>query len=212
MADNPPYMNAHGKIGAVLEKIKTASQPPRFTNDFLYTKLSIKSNSVRPVIPLLKRLGFLGTDGTPTIRYGEFRNSKKSSQAMAQGIKEAYSDLYSRSEYLHDLPQNEFSEVVAEATGLEKGAKILGAIVGTFEALKKFSDFEENNIDDEDIKIENQGYSGGQAVNQAVDIGVGNNLRLGYTINLNLPETTNIAVYDAIFKSLSEHLLKKISS
>jgi hypothetical protein len=40
---------------------------------------------------------------------------------------------------------------------------------------------------------------------------VGGNLglNLGYTINLNLPATTDAAVFDAIFKSLKEHLLSE---
>jgi hypothetical protein len=33
-------------------------------------------------------------------------------------------------------------------------------------------------------------------------------LSLGYTINLNLPATSDIAVFNAIFKSLREHLLR----
>jgi hypothetical protein len=33
-------------------------------------------------------------------------------------------------------------------------------------------------------------------------------MNLGYTINLNLPATTDVAVFNAIFKSLKEHLLK----
>ena len=35
----------------------------------------------------------------------------------------------------------------------------------------------------------------------------GGGLRLGYTINLNLPATSDVAVFDAIFRSLKEHLL-----
>ena len=33
-------------------------------------------------------------------------------------------------------------------------------------------------------------------------------MNLSYTINLNLPATTDVAVFNAIFKSLKEHLLK----
>ena len=33
-------------------------------------------------------------------------------------------------------------------------------------------------------------------------------LNLSYTINLNLPATSDIAVFNAIFKSLKENLLK----
>ena len=34
-------------------------------------------------------------------------------------------------------------------------------------------------------------------------------IRLGYNINLNLPATDDIRVFDAIFRSLKEHLLKE---
>jgi hypothetical protein len=33
-------------------------------------------------------------------------------------------------------------------------------------------------------------------------------LNLSYTINLNLPETSDVEVFNAIFKSLKENLLK----
>jgi hypothetical protein len=33
-------------------------------------------------------------------------------------------------------------------------------------------------------------------------------LNLSYTINLNLPETTDVEVFNAIFRSLKENLLK----
>lgn len=33
-------------------------------------------------------------------------------------------------------------------------------------------------------------------------------MNLGYTINLNLPATSDIAVFNAIFKSLRENLLR----
>lgn len=38
--------------------------------------------------------------------------------------------------------------------------------------------------------------------------GTGLGLNLGYTINLNLPATSDPAVFNAIFKSLKEHLLR----
>lgn len=38
--------------------------------------------------------------------------------------------------------------------------------------------------------------------------GSGLGLNLGYTINLNLPATSDPAVFNAIFKSLKEHLLR----
>jgi hypothetical protein len=37
----------------------------------------------------------------------------------------------------------------------------------------------------------------------------GEGINLSYTINLNLPAATDIGVFNAIFKSLKEHLLQK---
>lgn len=47
-----PYLNAHGLITRVLDKIISASQPERFTQDFRASKLGFDSGSARPIIPL----------------------------------------------------------------------------------------------------------------------------------------------------------------
>lgn len=68
-----PYINAYGNITKALERIKNAATPDRFTQDFLGTKLGLAGGSARPVIPFLKRVGFLGSDGIPTELYRRFR-------------------------------------------------------------------------------------------------------------------------------------------
>lgn len=69
-----PSMPGDGNIAKVLGKIKTAAVLDRFTIDFLSTKLGLSSGTARPVIPFLKRAGFLHSDGSPSERYREFRN------------------------------------------------------------------------------------------------------------------------------------------
>jgi hypothetical protein len=59
MVNYPPYVDAYGKIKTLFEKIKEAQVPPKVTNDFIYTKLGLKSSSYRAMIPLLRRLGFI---------------------------------------------------------------------------------------------------------------------------------------------------------
>lgn len=49
------------------------------------------------------------------------------------------------------------------------------------------------------------GNSNGKGALEASERGIG--LNLSYTINLNLPATTDQAVFNAIFRSLKEHLL-----
>ena len=79
----PPFMNAHGLVTKIFDKIIEASQPERFTTDFLTNKLGYGSGSARPVIPLLKKLEFIASDGTPTPLYGKFRNPEGRGAAMA---------------------------------------------------------------------------------------------------------------------------------
>ncbi len=76
MAEKPPYVTAYGNVKKVLEKIQTAATPPRFTQDFLATKLNLIGGSPKPVIPFLKRTGFLGSDGVPTELYKRFERSR----------------------------------------------------------------------------------------------------------------------------------------
>src|SRR5258706_9727016 len=103
MADYPPFMNAYGSIPKILEKIKVAKAPERFTQDFLGTELGFPGGSRQPFIPLAKRLGLLGSDGTPTALYHQFRNPSTSRHAMAEAIKKGFPKLYARNEYAQKL-------------------------------------------------------------------------------------------------------------
>jgi hypothetical protein len=79
MAEQLPYVPSYGLIGKVFTKIKSAATPSRFTQDFLATKLAMTGGSARSLVPFLKRIGFLGTDGSPSDRYKSL--SEKSCRA-----------------------------------------------------------------------------------------------------------------------------------
>ena len=83
MADYPPFMNASGTIPRILDKIKEAKTPARFTQDFLATNLGFPGGSPKAFIPFAKRLGLLSSDGSPTDLYQQFRDPSRSKQAMA---------------------------------------------------------------------------------------------------------------------------------
>lgn len=204
MSEYPPYINAYGYIGQVLEKIQSAPTPPKFTQDFLKTKLGIGSSSARPIIPFLVRIGFLASDGAPLARYNEFRNPTLRGAAAADGIKQGYSQLYGINEYAHDLPNDQLRGLIVQATGLDEGSSTLRAIAGSFSALKQFARF-----DEEARHVEPDPQPVVPAAPPERYPVTGASFNLGYTINLNLPETTNPAVFDAIFKSLRNNLLKQ---
>jgi hypothetical protein len=131
-----------------------------------------------------------------------------SKAAMAEAIKAGYADLYALNEYAHKLTEKDFEGLVLQLTGDEKGNKTVANIVKTFFALKKHADFEvageeEAGSNDTVDEVSNEGDSdGGEANLNLAKFG------LSYQINLVLPKTDDIAVFNAIFKSLKEHLLK----
>jgi len=210
MADYPPYMNAYGRLTTILKKIQEAKTPPRFTQDFVSTVLKAKGGGAKAFIPLAKRIGLLASDGSPTEIYKRFRNPNQSGIAMAEALKKGYADLFERNEFAHKLDKAALKGLVKEATGLEEKSQVLGAICGTFEALKSFSDFDRDVEDIHQTAVEES--TAGNTSPQSEKLhyeeqGVG--LNLAYTINLVLPKTDDIAVFNAIFESLRRNLLRK---
>jgi hypothetical protein len=205
----PPFMNAYGMIPKILDKIIEAQQPERFTQDFLSTKLGFASGSARPVIPLLKRLGVLSSDGVPTTLYAKFRNPEARGPAMAQAMRTGYSQIFERNEYAHELSKDKLKNLVIELTGLKTKDSSVAGIVGAFENLKKYANFHAGK---EALKGEEPEILTPVEIPQEVRKGPADNghgkLSLSYTINLNLPETSDVEVFNAIFRSLKENLLK----
>jgi hypothetical protein len=197
-----PYLQAYGNITKALDRIAKASIPPKFNQDFLSTTLDMKGGSARPVIPFLKRAGFIGTDGTPTDLYKQFKNPSARGASAAQGLRNAYKALYGVNEYVHNASEKDLKGLIFQVTGLEEDSKLVPSMVGSFKALKAYADF------DAELGAADAGDGESDESDGGKGAGLGQGgLRLGYTINLNLPATTDIAVFNAIFKSLKEHLL-----
>lgn len=91
--------------------------------------------------------------------------------------------------------------LIVQATGLESESPTVKAMLSSFKALKAFADFEAEPVE----AVPDEPLSAGSA--SAGSTSTSPQLRLGYNINLNLPNTTDVAVFNAIFKSLREHLL-----
>jgi len=99
--------------------------------------------------------------------------------------------------------------LVVEITGLDSKNRIVQLVCQTFESLKKLADFEtslaaeksEPRSDEQPRKPVPEEHDG--SIARELD------LNLSYTINLVLPKTDDAAVFNAIFRSLRENLLRK---
>ena len=236
MATKIPYMLATRQLGAILEKIRQARKPDdRFTQDFLKTKLGFRSGSAMAVIPLLKKMGFLDSSGAPTDLYDKFRNEGASKTAAAEGMKKAFFELFDRNRYAYEMGEKEVADLIVEITGATKQDRVTKATVATFMTLKSLADFE-SDATVGSVSTHSQGGDATEdvsaaeaetsqdlsssvtppALHQGQFFSSGSlppntgetQLRVGYTINLNLPETKDVDVFNAIFKALNEHLLK----
>jgi hypothetical protein len=206
MAGSLPYMNAHGNITKALKKIQSAATPPRFTQDFLATKLNLKGGSPKPLIPFLKKTGFIGGDGVPTDLYKRFWNPTERGRAAREALRKGFGPLYDVNEYIHDSSDKELIGIIVQVTGGEPDSRTTKAIMASFKALKEFATFDTN---DEEGKEEHKDETVIQETSTPGTTTVlKKGLGLSYTINLNLPATSDIAVFDAKFKSLRDHLLK----
>jgi hypothetical protein len=206
-----PYVTSPGSIDKALEGIKTAAVPERVSQDFVKTILKIPGGSGDQMTSFLKKLGFTASNGAPNELYNKFRNPASSGSAIAAAIRGAYAPLYKRNEFMHKLSDDKLQGLVVEETGQAADSSVVRLTTSCIRHLIKYAAFD---VVDEPSPLaplptapppDREGESSSQRRDRH---GSGLGLNLGYTINLNLPATSDPKVFDAIFKSLKEHLLR----
>jgi hypothetical protein len=201
MALPSTYTQAYGQLGEFFSKIRDAQAPDHFTNQIL-KDLGFKSNNHRPFIPLMKSLGFLASDGTPTQRYHDYRNHSLSKQKMGEALKEAYSDIF----LIKEKPTTSDRDLILGKFKSYHNASdnVAKLHANTFYALLDLASFEfkqqkqiKAEAEIEPIKTPVQ-----EPIVKATSLG------LHYNIQIHLPATKDVEVYNAIFKSLKDHLIE----
>ena len=208
MALPTAYLTSTKRLPDIFEAIKTAQAPDKFSQRFLET-LGFKAKGDRLIINVLKALGFLDDAGKPTGRYYEYLDQTQSERILAEGTKEAYVDLFTVNINAHQMSKG---DVVNKLRTLSQGKlseAVLNMMAMTFLALCKIADFAattppmKKEIKEKPMEKEKD------QVTEKLDRHV-RKVELGglvYNIQIVLPETRDTAVYDALFKSLKEHIL-----
>ncbi|MFN0244758.1 MAG: DUF5343 domain-containing protein [Planctomycetota bacterium] len=206
MASNLPYLASPGSLKNALDKIRTAATPERVTGDFVSTKLQIKGGTGAALIPFLKKVGFVGADGAPTDTYKQFRNHATAGEALAAAVRFGYKSLTQANEYFFDLNDKDLLALIVQVTGVEADNQVAKLTLSTLKQLKAGAKFTKDEAPNGVAKEQNaESTTTAPAVStQRSGLPIG----LSYTINLNLPATSDQAVFNAIFKSLREHLLE----
>lgn len=202
-----PYLANPGTLDKALPKIKEAAKPDRFTQDFVGTVIQIKGGAGRALIPFFKKIGLLKGDGSPSDTYERYRNRASSGAAMAEAIRHGYKALYRVNEYAHKLSDADLKGAIVQVTGLEPKNNTVNQIFRTYKRLVGHANFEHGATPSE-VGARPAGASIEATQHLASVSKTG--LNLSYTINLNLPATTNVEVFNAIFRSLRDNLLTDI--
>jgi len=204
------YTVKPGSIPAYFDAILNAEAPERFSIKFLES-LEFKSTNDRPIVGILKDLGFLDTDGVPKQRYYEFLDRSQSGKVLAEAIREAYSDLFAVNKEAHKLSTGEVKNKLRTLYAGSKKGSLIGRIASTFTALCEHADFTSPRTKEVKPKKEDEHKkpSGEEHKEEKEKEGGAAGISLGslqYHINIVLPESRDQAVYDAIFRSLKNHL------
>lgn len=209
MALTQSYLVTTKNLESLINSLVNAKAPERLTNKFL-EDLGFKSSNDRLYVGMFKALGLIDSNGVPTQRYYEFLDQSQTGKILATGIQEAYEDLFNLRKDAQNLSVEEVKNKLKTITQGQKSDNVLLLMANTFKALCDVADWsltkstqtvaKESSVtakkENDNKRIED--YT---PPKQKTDLG------LYYNIQIHLPETTNMAVYDAIFQSLKKHIL-----
>jgi hypothetical protein len=218
------YLIAVKNLGPFLNAIRSARAPDKFTLKFI-EDLGFKSTNDRLFIPLLKGLRFIDDNGVPTQRYFDFLDESRWRAVLAAGMEEAYEDLFRLNKRAYKLPKADLAGKFKSLTQGKKSGPVLDNTVRTFMELAKLAEFEppteiagEGKVaaaeEEDGTSVEPRVRKEAAEVASAREPAVPREPSAGrlidavsYRIEIVLPPVRDKAVYDAIFRSLKEHLL-----
>lgn len=195
-----PYMLSNNKISPIIEKIQQAARPPKFTQEVL-KNLGFTSTNDRAFIPLAKKLGFLADDGVPTALYDQLKDKTTAKTILATQIRSLYSEIFAINMQIHKAPEAEIKGALSRVTG--KDEEGVNRLYNTFKTLCNLADFDNVTSSATEEKAEN---TPDITPNNPV-VPAPSSTQFHYNIQIHLPATTDISVYNAIFKSLKDNLL-----
>jgi Family of unknown function (DUF5343) len=198
------YVQAINRIPDLFGKIRDGQAPEQLSHQLL-KDWGFSSSNDRAFQPFLKALGFLSPDGKPTQRYHAYRDHSRSKEVMGEALREAYGDIF-----LIKAQPTAADRVAVEGkfkSFHNVSDNVAQLMAKTFFALLALADIsttpkpakaDKKNPDETPAAPSGQPPQGGGSLTPT---------GLHYNIQIHLPATKDIEVYNAIFKSLKEHLI-----
>ena len=194
------------KIPTYFDTMLTAKAPEKFTTKFM-SDLGFSSSNDRQFVSVLKTLGFLDDAGIPTQRYYKFLDQSCSKLMVADGIREAYSDLFELNISAQTMQKQDIEGKFRTLTNGTKEKATISYMASTFKNLCDYADWSTLSIKAEiekPVPVEDYADSKDQETSEAAI--PTRTFDLNYDIHIHLPVTRDQAVYDALFASLMKHI------
>ncbi|HEX7705007.1 MAG TPA: DUF5343 domain-containing protein [Thermoanaerobaculia bacterium] len=210
MALQPVYLVAAKNLGKFLDALRHA-QPPDKMNLKFVDELGFTSTNDRLFIPLLKAMRFVDDAGKPTSRYHAFLDDTEWKKVLADGIRDAYPDLFRVNRNAHLLSREQLTGKMKSLSEGKPSAAVLGNMVKTFVELVKLADFDaqaEEHIPTPQVEAVPPRMEDSELPAITFPRSEASGPTLVYRIEIVLPAVRDQAIYDAIFRSAKEHLLR----
>ena len=162
--------------------------------------------AARPIIPILKATNLLNQSGAPTELYAQFQTEAGRPVAALQALRNGFGEIFRRNQYAHRADEAALIDVIVAITGLPKKENIVRYIFATFQAFQDTAKLARDDAPTAET-ADNEQLHDAQAQALTGNLSESGRLQLAYNINVVLPETTNVEVYNAIFRSLKANLL-----
>lgn len=206
-----PYMMSVTNVPAILEKIRTAGTPPKFTHEFLKSTLGFSSSNDRGIIKVLRQAGFLNADGVPTPRYNDYRGDQYG-KALATGLREGWSDFFLADQTVYQRTASQIQEIAKNLTGASDS--VAKKIATTLKAFADKADWtgavtqqQERPAEPGDSEQELDGGAGDELRNGNGNGNGAGLFELHHDIHVHLPPTNDVSVYRAIFQAIKAELM-----
>lgn len=193
------YVLPTNRIGDILGKIRDGQAPERF-NQQLLKDWGFTSTNDRAFIALLKALGFLTADGKPTQRYHDYRDHSRSKGVLGQALRDAYGDIFLIKEHPSSADKAAIEGKFKSFHNVSDN--VAGLMTKTFLGLLAHADPRAKGTPAEAPVTPPSPKDEGKDAAAHTAQGA----TLHYNIQIHLPATKDVEVYNAIFKSLKEHL------
>lgn len=198
------WVGAANRIPDVFNKIRDGQAPSQVTNQLL-KDWGFASSADRAFIPLLKSLGFLTPTGQPTQRYHDYRDHSRSKAIMGEALREAYQDIF----LIKAKPTKaDQGSITGKFKSFHNASDdVAQRMSKTFFALLDLADLSESGASKVGDQIPAATLDG-SAIKQPENNASSPILAgLHYNVQIHLPATKDVEVYNAIFKSLREHFV-----